>query len=93
MPSKVAALPPSAEVIYPAPFVIALLFREIFADPSKETPAMVRAVANFVAVAAFPVQEPDEPVVFWLRVGTLAAAIVPDDILLAFKLVKLAPLP
>ena len=55
IPSRVAALPPSAEVMYPAPFVIALLFKEIFAEPSKETPAMVRAVASFVAVAELPV--------------------------------------
>ena len=48
-----------AEVIYPAPFVIALLFKEIFADPSKETPAIVLAVASFVAVAAFPVMLSD----------------------------------
>ena len=54
MLSKVAAFPPSAEVIYPAPFVIALLFKEIFADPSKLTPAIVLAVASLVAVAAFP---------------------------------------
>ena len=40
----------------------------MFADPSKLTPAIVLAV---VKVAA-------EPVVFWLRVGTLAAGIVPD---------------
>ena len=48
-------------VIYPAPFVIALLFNEIFALPSKLTPAIVLADANFVAVAAFPVHEPDDP--------------------------------
>ena len=53
------------------------------ADPSKLTPAIVRAVVNVAA----------EPVVFWLSVATLAAAIVPEDILLAFKAVKLAPDP
>ena len=37
---------------YPAPLVIALLLSEIFAEPSKLTPAIVRAVANVVAVAA-----------------------------------------
>ena len=42
-------------VIYPAPLVIALLFRDMFADPSKLTPAIVLAVASFVEVAALPV--------------------------------------
>ena len=39
------------------------------------------------------VNPPDVPVVFWLRVGTLADAMVPDAILDAFKLVKDEPLP
>ena len=39
-------------VIYPAPFVIALLFKEIFAEPSNETPAIVLAVAKVAAVLA-----------------------------------------
>ena len=51
-------------LIYPAPLVIALLFNEMFAVPSKDTPAIVRALAKAVAVAALPVQEADEPVVF-----------------------------
>ena len=42
-------------VIYPAPLVIALLFKDMFADPSKLTPAIVLAVASFVEVAALPV--------------------------------------
>ena len=50
-------------------------------------------VSALVAVAALPVQDPDEPVVFWFSVGTLAAAIVPDEMLLAFKLVRDAPDP
>ena len=54
----------STEVKYPAPLVIALLLRDIFCDPSKLTPAIVLAFASFVAVAAFPVQDPDEPDVF-----------------------------
>ena len=49
------------EVRYPAQFVIALLFKDIFAVPSKETPAMVLAVSRAVAVAAFPVVDPDDP--------------------------------
>ena len=69
-------------VMYPAPLVIALLFKEIFADPSKDTPAIVLAV---VKVAA-------DPVVFWLSVGILDAEIVPEDILSAFKLVSADPL-
>ena len=36
--------------------------RFIFADPSNETPPIVLAVANFVAVPAFPVTEPALPV-------------------------------
>jgi hypothetical protein len=39
---------------------------------------MFRAVCKVVAVAAFPVQEADEPVVFWLSVGTLDATIFPE---------------
>ena len=37
------------------------MFKEILAVPSNETPAIVLAVSNAVAVAAFPVQEPDDP--------------------------------
>ena len=36
----------------------------IFEVPSKETPLMVRAVCKAVAVAAFPVVEPDDPETF-----------------------------
>lgn len=50
-----------AEVIYPAPFVIALLFNDMLAEPLKLTPAIVLAVCSVVAVAALPVQEPEEP--------------------------------
>ena len=42
-------------VMYPAPLVIALLFKDIFADPLKLTPAIVLAFDNIVAVAALPV--------------------------------------
>ena len=56
---------------------------EIFADPSKLTPAIVLAVVNVAAL----------PVVFWLSVGTLAAAIVPDEIFDAFNAVKVEPSP
>jgi len=31
-------------VVYPAPFVMALLFKDIFAEPLKLTPAIVLAV-------------------------------------------------
>ena len=78
MPSKVAAFPPSAEVIYPAPLVMFELFKVIFPVPSKFTPEIDLAVASFVAVAALPVQEADEPVIFELIVaGNLASDIVP----------------
>ena len=53
--------PVATAVRYPAPFVIALLLSEIFAEPSKETPAIVLAVSKAVAVAAFPVVDPDDP--------------------------------
>ena len=57
--------------MYPAPFVIALLLREMLAEPSKETPAIFRAVASFVAVAALPVMLED------IEFGSLASATVP----------------
>ena len=40
-----------------------------------------------------PVNPADVPVVSWFNVGILALLIVPDEILDAFKLVKLAPDP
>ena len=55
--------------------------REIFADPSKLTPAIVLAVVNVAA----------EPVVSWFKVATLAAATVPEEILLPFNPVILLP--
>ena len=33
----------------------------MFAEPSNDTPAIVLAEASLVAVAALPVQDPDEP--------------------------------
>ena len=57
--------------IYPAPLVIALLLREISAEPSKATPAIFLAV---VSVAA-------DPVVFWFKVSTenvVPVSIKPD---------------
>ena len=81
------------KVVYPAPFVIELLLRDMFPVPSKETPAIVLAFASLVAVAALPEQDPDDPVVFWFSVGTLEDDIVPEDILLAFKFVRDAPEP
>ena len=63
------------------------MFKEIFADPSKETPAMVRAVASFVAVAALPVILED------IEFGNLASDIVPEEILEALSAVIFAPAP
>ena len=37
------------------------LFSDILAVPSNDTPAIVLAFANAVAVAAFPEQDPDDP--------------------------------
>jgi hypothetical protein len=57
----------------------------IAADPSKETPPIDRAVVNVAAV-------PAEPVVFWSRVGILAASSVPV-ICAAGSAVSPEPLP
>ena len=43
-----------AEVMYPAPLVIALLFSDMLADPLNDTPAIVLAVCSVVAVPALP---------------------------------------
>ena len=51
------------------------------------------SVPEFKFEAAPAVKPPDVPVVFWLRVATLAAAIVPEEIFEAFNDVKLAPEP
>ena len=42
-------------VVYPAPLVIASLFKDMLAEPLKLTPAIVLAVCNTVAEPAFPV--------------------------------------
>jgi hypothetical protein len=55
-------------------------------------PAVV-AVAEFPLHAPAVVAEPAEPVVFWSRVGILAASSVPDVILVAFSAVSPEPLP
>ena len=39
----------------------------IFAEPSKATPFIVFVAANFVAVAALPVHEQEEPDIFPVR--------------------------
>ena len=66
------------EVRYPAPFVIALLFKDIFAVPSKETPAIVRAFCKAVAVAAFPVVDPDDPETLPVTLPVKFPVIVPS---------------
>ena len=66
-------------VIYPAPLVIALLFSDMFAVPSNDTPAIVLAFANAVAVAALPVHEPDEPEVLPVTLPVNDAVIVPAE--------------
>ena len=65
----------------------------MLAVPLNDTPLIVLAVCKAVAVAALPVVDPDEPVVFWFRVATLAAATVPVVMLEPFSEVKEAPLP
>jgi hypothetical protein len=96
-PSK--ETPPIDRAVVSVPAVVAV------AEFPLHAPAVV-AVAEFplhasavVAVAEFPlhapavVAEPAEPVVFWSRVGILAASSVPDVILVAFSAVSPEPLP
>ena len=77
---KIAGTPCSeAAVIYPAPLVIALLFKDMFAEPLKLTPAIFLAVCNTVAEPAFPV------IVVWTTLLTtpkllLAPAAVLDPV-------------
>ena len=52
----------------------------MFAEPSKDTPLMVLAVASLVAVAALPVQEPDEPE----QLPVIEALIVAGNFIVAF---------
>ena len=66
-------------VIYPAPLVIALLFSDMFAVPSNDTPAIVLAFANAVAVAALPVQDPEEPEALPVTLPVSEAVIVPAE--------------
>ena len=66
-------------VIYPAPLVIALLFSDMFAVPSNDTPAIVLAFAKAVAVAALPVHDPDEPEVLPVTLPGSDAVIVPAE--------------
>ena len=56
-------------------------------DPAVRFPVVVIPRLTF----GVPVRPPAVPVVSWLRVATLAASIVPEEILLAFKLVNAAP--
>ena len=66
-------------VIYPAPLVIALLFSDMFADPSNDTPAIVLAFASFVAVAELPVHDPDDPDVLPVTLPVRLPTNAPDD--------------
>ena len=57
----------------------------MFADPSKLTPPMVLAFANAVAVAAFPVLDPDEPETLPVTLPVrfpmnVVAVVVPDTL-------------
>ena len=51
----------------------------IFADPSKDTPPIVLAVSNAVAVAAFPVQLPELPEVLPVTSPVMFPEKVPDN--------------
>ena len=66
-------------VIYPAPLVIALLFSDMFAVPSNDTPAIVLAFAKAVAVAELPVHDPDEPEVLPVTLPVRLPTNAPDD--------------
>ena len=61
----------------------------IFAVPSKDFPAIVRAVANCVAVAAFPVNV--APVMVPLPTVKLVAVIAPAEVTEKFGEVLLLP--
>ena len=63
-----------------------MLFSEILAVPSNETPAIVRAVAKAVAVAALPV------ISELIEEGKRASDTVPLAKLLALREVRLTPL-
>jgi len=51
----------------------------MFAEPLKLTPPMFLAVSNTVAVAAFPVVEPDVPEVLPVTLPVMFPAKVPDN--------------
>ena len=57
----------------------------MFADPSKDTPPIVLALASFVAVAALPVDEPDDPETLPVTLPVrfpmnVVAVVVPDTL-------------
>ena len=52
--------------------------RFILPVPSNDTPPMFLAVSRAVAVAAFPVQDPDEPLALPVTLPVKAPANVPD---------------
>ena len=66
-------------VMYPAPFVIALLFSDMLDVPSNDTPAIVLAEASAVAVAALPVHDPAEPDVLPVTLPVRLPTNAPDD--------------
>ena len=62
----------------------------MFADPSKLTPPMVLAFANAVAVAEFPVLDPDEPETLPVTLPVrfpmnVVAVVVPDTLTFSRK--------
>jgi len=61
--------------------------------PDVTVPIVAKFAADVIAACVAPVTVAAVPVVFWLRVATLAAATVPEEILLPFRVVRLAPLP
>ena len=54
----------------------------MFDDPSKLTPAIVLAVASFVAVAALPVVDPDVPETLPVTSPTNEVAVIIPDVLI-----------
>ena len=82
-------------VTYPAPLVIALLFKEIFPVPSNETPAIVLADAKAVAVAASPEQLPELPDVLPVTLPVTLPCILPTKVPvnLLFVESKVRPVP
>ena len=73
VPAVTAVISPTF-VVYPAPLVIALLFKDILAEPLNDTPAIVLAVCKTVALPALP-----DTVVCTMFGAAFVIVIAPDE--------------